>query len=87
MYTTTLDVNKNYDSELLEHGFIHIQNKDHILFTPETFLDFAKTAITGVATSISNNEKDKDPVIVRLTSSGFTGTAALDWHADLSVIK
>ena len=72
MYTTTLDVNKNYDSELLEHGFIHIQNKDHILFTPETFLDFAKTAITGVATSISNNEKDKDPVIVRLTSSGFT---------------
>lgn len=87
MYTTTLDVNKNYDSELLEHGFIHIQNKDHILFTPETFLNFAKTAITGVATSISNNKNDKEPVIIRITSSGFIGSVPLHWHADLGAIE
>ena len=87
MYTTTLDVNKNYDSELLEHGFIHIQNKDHILFTPEDFLNFAKTAITGVATSISNNEKDKNPVVIRITSSGYIGKQSLYWHADLAGIE
>ena len=28
MYTTTLDVNKNYDNEILEHGVIHIKNEN-----------------------------------------------------------
>ena len=41
MYTTTLDVNKNYDNEILEHGVIHIKNENNILFTPEDFLNFA----------------------------------------------
>ena len=93
MYTTTLDVNKNYDNEILEHGVIHIKNENNILFTPEDFLNFAKTAITGVVGALGDKKvegnygSEGSPAVVRLALDGFGSDVDLEWHADSTIFK
>jgi hypothetical protein len=93
MYTTTLDVNKNYDNEILEHGVIHIKNEKNILFTPKDFLKFAKTAIPGVVGALGDKKEEGNygsegsPAVVRLAIDGFASNVGIEWHADSTIFK